>query len=59
MLEQFKKGAEMMVYSQALLTARVAHLQKAKVVPERKQRRKKRIREGGDISKAEADELAR
>jgi hypothetical protein len=58
MLGQFKKGAEIILHSQALLAARVVDLERAnRAASERKQRKKKRIQEGGNLSKAEADEL--
>jgi hypothetical protein len=58
MLGQLKKSAQMMVHSQALLAAQVSGLEKAnKAASERKKSKKKRIQKGGDLSKAEADEL--
>jgi hypothetical protein len=53
MLDQFKKGAEMILHSQALLAARVVDLGKAnKAASERKQRKRKRIQKGGNLSRA-------
>jgi hypothetical protein len=58
MLDQLKKSAQMMVHSQALLAGQVARLEKAnKAASDRKQRKRKRIQKGGDLSRAEADEL--
>lgn len=58
MLEQFQKGAELMLHSQALLAARVVGLEKAnKAASERKARRRKRIQSRGDLSMAEASDL--
>lgn len=58
MLDQLKKSAHMMAHSQALLAAQVTRLEKAnKAASERKQRKKKRIQKGGDLSKAETDKL--
>lgn len=58
MVQQFKKGAEMMVHSQVLLAARVADLEAANnAASERKKRKKKRIQKGGTLSQAEAEVL--
>ena len=58
MVQQFKKGAEIMVHSQVLLAARIANLEAANnAASERKKRRRKRIQKGGTLSQAEAEEI--
>jgi hypothetical protein len=55
-MQQFQKGAEMMVHSQALLASRIANLKAANnAASERKERKKKRIQKGGTLLQAEAE----
>ena len=48
----------MILHSHALLAARVVDLEKAnKAASERERRKRKRIQKGGNLSRAETDEL--
>ena len=58
MVQQFQKGAEMIVHSQMLMAAQIAKLQAAnKAASERKARKRKRIQHGGALSQQEAEEI--
>ncbi|KAF2745975.1 hypothetical protein M011DRAFT_404980, partial [Sporormia fimetaria CBS 119925] len=58
MVEQLRKGTEIILHSQTLLAARVVQLEASnKAASERKSRKKRRIQNGGDLSKQEAEEL--
>ena len=58
MVEQLRKGTEIILHSQTLLAARVIQLEASnRAASERKSRKRKRIQEGGDLSKQEAEDL--
>ena len=58
MVEQLRKGTEIILHSQTLLAARVVQLEASnKAASERKSRKKRRIQNGGDLSKQEAEDL--
>jgi hypothetical protein len=58
MVQQFQKGAEMMVHTQVLMAAEIVRLRAAnKAASERKTRTKKRIQHGGTLSQQEAEEI--
>jgi len=58
MVEQLRKGTEMILHSQTLLAARVVQLEASnKAASARKARKKRRIQKGGDLSKEEAEDL--
>ena len=58
MVEQLRKGTEMILHSQTLLAARVVQLEASnKAASERRSRKKQRIQKGGDLSKHEAEDL--
>ena len=58
MVEQLRKGTEIILHSQTLLAARVVQLEASnKAASERKSRKKRRIQNGGDLSKREAEDL--
>jgi hypothetical protein len=60
MVQQFQKGAEMIVHTQVLMAAEIVRLQAAnKAASERKTRKKKRIQYGGTLSQQEAEEIVR
>jgi hypothetical protein len=55
-MQQFQKGAKIIVHSQALLAGRIADLEVANnAASERKERKKKRIQKGGTLLQAEAE----
>ena len=54
-VEQLKKGTEMILHSQILLAARVLQLEASnRAASEHKSRKRRRIKKGGDLSKKEA-----
>jgi hypothetical protein len=58
MVQQFQKGAEMMVHTQVLMAAEIVRLRAAnKAASERKARKRKRIQLGGTLSQQEAEEI--
>ena len=58
MVEQLRKGTEMILHSQTLLAARVLQLEASnRAASERKSRKRKRIQAGGDLSKEQAEDL--
>ncbi len=58
MVLQIKKGLILKVYSYALLEARIANLEEAdQAASEHKKRKKKRIKKGGTLSQAEAEDI--
>ena len=58
-LESFKKGAEMIMHSQVLLTRRVAELEKAnEAVTRRRSHKRKRIQKEGTLTSEEGQRLA-
>jgi hypothetical protein len=58
MVEQLRKGTEMILHSQTLLAARVLQLEASnRAASERKSRKRKRIQKDGDLSKEEAEDL--
>jgi hypothetical protein len=58
MVQQFQKGAEMMVHTQVLMAAEIIRLRAAnKAASERKTRKKKRIQHRGTLSQQEAEEV--
>ncbi|KAF7574139.1 hypothetical protein PtrM4_057620 [Pyrenophora tritici-repentis] len=58
MVQQFNKGAKMMVHSYALMADEMGRLRAANAAAtERKQRKKRRIKKGGTLSQAEAEDL--
>ncbi|EAT84526.1 hypothetical protein SNOG_08250 [Parastagonospora nodorum SN15] len=58
MVQQFQKGAEMMVHTQVLMAAEIVRLRAAnKAASERKARKRKRIQHGGTLSQQEAEEI--
>ena len=58
MVEQLRKGTEMILHSQTLLAARVLQLEASnRTASERKSRKRKRIQAGGDLSKEQAEDI--
>jgi hypothetical protein len=58
MVNQLRKGTEMIPHSQTLLAARVLQLEASnRAASERKSRKRKRIQKGGDLSKEQAEDL--
>ncbi|EUC26892.1 hypothetical protein COCCADRAFT_31459 [Bipolaris zeicola 26-R-13] len=58
MFDQLGKGTEMILHSQTLLAARVLQPKASnKAASEHKSRKRKRIQEGGDLSKEQAEDL--
>jgi hypothetical protein len=58
MMDQLQKGTAMILHSQTLLAARVLQLEASnRAASERKSRKRKRIQEGGDLSKEQAEDL--
>jgi nucleotide-binding universal stress UspA family protein len=58
MVQQFQKGAEMMVHTQVLMAAEIVRLRAAnKAASERKTRTKKQIQHRGTLSQQEAEEI--
>jgi hypothetical protein len=57
-VDQLQRGTAMLLHGQTLLAARVLQLEASnKAASERKSRKRKRIQEGGDLSKEEAEDL--
>jgi hypothetical protein len=57
-VDQLQRGTAMLLHGQTLLAARVLQLEALnKAASERKSRKRKRIQEGGDLSKEEAEDL--
>ena len=57
-VDQLQRGTAMLLHGQTLLAARVLQLEASnKAASERKSRKRKRIQEGGDLSKKEAEDL--
>jgi hypothetical protein len=58
MMEQFKKGAQMMAHSEALIAIRIAELQAANdAASGRRKRKRRRIQKGGTLTQADAEDL--
>jgi hypothetical protein len=58
MVEQLRRGSEMILHSQTLLAARVSQLEASnRAASERKSRKSKRIQEDGDLAKEQAEDL--
>jgi hypothetical protein len=58
MMEQFKKGAQMMAHSEALIAIRIAELQAANdAASGRRKRKRRRIQKGGTLTQADAEVL--
>ena len=58
MVQQLRKGTEIILHSQTLLAAQVVQLEASnKAASARKVRTKRRIQKGGDLSKQEAEDL--
>jgi hypothetical protein len=57
-VDQLQRGTAILLHGQTLLAARVLQLEASnKAASERKSRKRKRIQEGGDLSKEEAEDL--
>jgi hypothetical protein len=58
MIEQFKKGAQMMAHSEALIAIRIAELQAAnEAASARRKRKRRRIQKGRTLTQADAENL--
>jgi hypothetical protein len=58
MMEQFKKGAQMMAHSEALIAIQIAELQAANdAASGRRKRKQRRIQKGGTLTQADAEVL--